>query len=268
MACDRSATITTQNILSQISIRLYSGAQNKTMNWIRNIFTRLEFITTILLKVLGALLLIAVIISFTDIPYNIYHWLGTHNSGTKGDPDLIVLLGGSGMPSADGLMRTYYAARTANEFPSVNVVIALPNDTTKDENSPELLMGRELMIRGVDGSRILYEPEGINTHAQAINIRNMYHHVPLDSFCLRLVTSPDHMFRAVRTFRKAGFAIVGGFATFEQDIEERKLVKRPGRKSEHQVLQLRYNMWNYLKYEIIILRECCAITYYKLRGWI
>ena len=33
-------------------------------------------------------------------------------------------------------------------------------------------------------------------------------------------------------------------------------------------LNIRYNMWSYLKYEITVMREWCAIAYYWIRGWI
>ena len=31
---------------------------------------------------------------------------------------------------------------------------------------------------------------------------------------------------------------------------------------------LRYNMWSYMQYEIIVLREYTAIAYYWVKGWI
>ncbi len=34
-----------------------------------------------------------------------------------------------------------------------------------------------------------------------------------------------------------------------------------------QSMQLRYQVWNHLKYEITFIREVFALTYYKLRGW-
>jgi hypothetical protein len=33
-------------------------------------------------------------------------------------------------------------------------------------------------------------------------------------------------------------------------------------------IEVRYQFWNHLKYEILITRELFALGYYKLRGWI
>ncbi|MFW6309729.1 MAG: hypothetical protein ACOC1D_01390, partial [Prolixibacteraceae bacterium] len=35
-----------------------------------------------------------------------------------------------------------------------------------------------------------------------------------------------------------------------------------------QSIQVRYQIWTHLKYEILIAREIMALAYYKLRGWI
>jgi uncharacterized SAM-binding protein YcdF (DUF218 family) len=92
----------------------------------------------------------------------------------------------------------------------------------------------------------------------------------LDTLVIRIVTSPEHMLRSVKVFRKNGFRYVGGQPTFEKDIREEMLRKKSqtGDIRQAPAVSLRYNMWNYLKYEITVLREYCAIAYYKLRGWI
>jgi hypothetical protein len=80
------------------------------------------------------------------------------------------------------------------------------------------------------------------------------------------------MYRAVRVFRKAGFVNVGGMPSFEKSIEEEILLKKHKNQKitdiESQQLNLRYNVWNYMKYEITVLREYTALAYYKFRGWI
>ncbi|MBA7535770.1 hypothetical protein ES705_28028 [subsurface metagenome] len=133
-------------------------------------------------------------------------------------------------------------------------------------------MAHELIIRGIDSTRLLFEKSGHNTRTQALKIIDMLGDFSVDSIAIRIVTSPDHMFRSVATFRKAGFKYVGGRPSFEQAIDEemllRKNITKDQLKTETRKLNLRYNMWNYLKYEIIVLREYCAIVYYKLRGWI
>jgi len=217
--------------------------------------------------ILGVLFFIVFILSFTDVPYYAYHRLGTTNSKIITKPDVIVVLGGSGMPSPDGLIRTYFASQTAMQYPATQVIIALPfneNDSLYQLN----LMANELIVRGVDSSRIKYEPIGFNTRSQALNIASMYKN-NLKNVSFIIVTSPEHMYRAIKTFKKAGLKVVGGVPTFENPPDSDK-VKDKSKSKDIRVksLSLRYNMWSYLNYELLVFREYFAISYYKIKGWI
>lgn len=219
-----------------------------------------------LLYTSGTLGLIFLVLSFTDLPYYAYHWLGTSNAKLQQKPDLIVMLGGNGMPSPDGLIRSYYTAQAALENKNAQVIVALPyceNDSLRELN----LARKELMMRGVDSARIAFEPLGFNTHSQAKNIAERF--ADKSKMTVLLVTSPEHMYRSVRTFLKAGFAKAGGMPTFEKPVDEEMVKDKdsaPGARVKN--LSLRYNMWSYMNYELLALREYCAITYYKLKGWI
>jgi uncharacterized SAM-binding protein YcdF (DUF218 family) len=84
-----------------------------------------------------------------------------------------------------------------------------------------------------------------------------------------LITSPEHMYRSIKTFEDVGFTDIAGNATFEKPLDEDKVKgKGKARGKEVENLGFRYNMWSYLQYEIIVLREYTAIAYYKLKGWI
>ncbi|MBN2485962.1 MAG: YdcF family protein [Bacteroidales bacterium] len=220
------------------------------------------------LRLLGWFSLIAIVLSFTDIPWYAYYWLGTKGAGLTKKPHYIVMLGGVGMPSPDDLMRTWFAAGAAHEVPESDVIVSFPPDTACGIYSPELLMARELVMRGIDSSRISFEKQGYSTRSQALKIMDMLNTNRPDTISMRIVTSPEHMFRAIRVFRKAGFGYVGGTPAFESSIDENKLIKGKFKKTEKRFLNIRYNMWSYLKYEITVIREFCAIAYYKLRGWI
>jgi uncharacterized SAM-binding protein YcdF (DUF218 family) len=220
------------------------------------------------IKFLGWISLIGIILSFTDIPFYVYYWLGTSGADLKQKPDYIVLLGGVGMPSPEDLMRTYFTAGAAKEVPDSKIIISFPPDTINKEFSPEILMAKELEMRGVDSSRIFFERLGYSTRTQAINIKNMLNSDRPDTVAIRIVTSPEHMFRAVRVFRKVGIGYVGGSPAFESAVDEDKLIRGRHKDTEKKLLNLRYNMWSYLKYEITVTREFCAIGYYKLRGWL
>jgi uncharacterized SAM-binding protein YcdF (DUF218 family) len=218
-------------------------------------------------SILGIISFIFFILSFTDIPYYAYYNLSIVKEKLPADPDVIVVLGGTGMPSPDGLIRTYYAAEAANKYKAASIIIALPYNET-DSLHQLNLMATELMIRGIDSSRITYEPYGFNTRSQALNIATLFEKRK-SQLSLLLITSPEHIYRSVKAFRKAGFTHVGGTAAFERPVDEEK-IKDNENTTDTRVksLDLRYNMWSYLHYELSVAREYCAIFYYKLKGWI
>lgn len=198
--------------------------------------------------------------------------MGTSQGEIKQKPDYMILLGGAGMPGAQNLMRAYYTSLLAHQYESAQVIIALPCDSNYINSSLELLK-RELILRGVNESRILFDSIGTNTRAQALYIASMSG-IQKDSVFICLVTCPDHMYRAIRVFQKAGFKNVNGVSAFEGYISSVLTYKDStlgGRKYVPDVggsISFRYQLWNHLKYEITILREFCAIAYYKLKGWI
>ena len=213
----------------------------------------------------GGFAFVFFVLSFTDLPYYAYHRLGTSNSKINKKPDLIVILGGGGMPSPDGLIRTYYGAHVAHEYPKADVIIALPYDMY-DSLYQLNLMAQELRLKGIDSLRIKFEPFGFNTHSQAENIAKCYN---TNEMSILIVTSPEHMYRAVRTFRKVGFLDVSGYPTFENPVAPEKIKDNiPSKDVRVKSLALRYNMWSYMNYELLVMREYFAILYYKIKGWI
>jgi uncharacterized SAM-binding protein YcdF (DUF218 family) len=218
-------------------------------------------------SITGIISFILFALSFTDIPYYAYADLSIAGGTLPADPDIIVVLGGAGMPSPDGLIRTYYAAEAATKYKAAVIIIALPYNET-DSLHQLKLMANELIIRGIDSSRITYEPMGFNTRSQALHIASMYGRKK-DRLTLLLISSPEHIYRSVKTFQKAGFTYVDGIAAFERPVDEEKIKdKENAEDTRIKSLNLRYNMWSYLHYELLVAREYCAIAYYKLKGWI
>lgn len=202
-------------------------------------------------------------LAFTDYPFYAYADLGTVESNYSESPEVIILLGGEGMPSADGLMRCYTAAEKALYYPETKIIIALPENKLSDEPfMASELMATELTMRGIDKTRISFERQGTNTHEQAVSILNTIE----SSKRLLIVTSPEHMTRAAACFKKEGFQFVGGSPAFEHDLTPESL-KEEGQ-SYTPSLAWRYNLWSYLQYEIRVGREYVALAYYRLRGWI
>jgi uncharacterized SAM-binding protein YcdF (DUF218 family) len=222
---------------------------------------------------MGVLFLMVLILSFTTLPYWGYYWLGTSQSKITGKPDYIVLLGGGGMPSESSLMRTFFVHRAAVESPESLIVISIPGDPT-DSLSTARLVAAELVLKGISPERILYEQTATNTRSEAIQLQQFNQEILTDKAIL-LVTSPEHMRRAVLVFKKAGFSKVNALPTFENAIEANLFFdddKLGGNKTLVPDIggntSVRYQFWNHLKYEILIAREMAAIAYYKLRGWI
>lgn len=227
-------------------------------------------ILRIFFVLLGILCLAVVAIAFTTLPFWGIHWLGTSKAELKWQPETIVLLGGGGMPSESNLMRGWFASQAARSFPEASLLIAMPGDL-KDSLSTPQLMKSELILRGVKPGQVIFETEGTNTRAQALNCEKM-----LDtSQTVLLITSPDHMRRAVLCFQKVGFERVNALPAFENATEANLTFSDDelgGRKTVApdvgQSIQVRYQVWNHLKYEIAFAREIMALAYYKVRGWI
>jgi uncharacterized SAM-binding protein YcdF (DUF218 family) len=252
-------------------------------------------ILKVLLLSTGIMAALMIILALTPAPFWTWYGLGTRYSGIHRPPDYIVLMGGGGMPSESGLIRCYYAAIAGNYFTRSKIIVALPGDIS-DSLSSIQLMKKELVLRGINPDRIMLEDSGTNTRAQAINIRkiitiddlrfpnstsqNLTNIVNQQSSIVNrrssilIVTSPEHLFRSVKTFKKAGFIRVDGLPAFDQAIESdinfnaRKLGGRKFIPDIGENITLRYQFWSQVNYEFLVIREWLAITYYWLNGWI
>ena len=239
--------------------------------------TKLKVKSIYFLKLLRNFLVIAgmfftmcVLIAFTTAPYWGYYWLGTSRSELRWEPKYIILLGGGGMPSQSNLMRSWYVARAKQSFPEAKVIVAMPGDAADSTSTPRK-MEEELRLRGVEESSIILEVRGTNTRSQALNCAGLVNY----KTPILLVTSPEHMRRSVLCFRKAGFEKVNAIPAFENAAEADFTFKDDelgGNKlllpDVGESMNMRYQVWNHLKYEILIIREMLALSYYKLRGWI
>jgi uncharacterized SAM-binding protein YcdF (DUF218 family) len=238
----------------------------------RNSFKNIQIFRLLrrILVLSGFLFILLVVLAFTTLPYWGYHWLGTSRSERKWKPEVIVLLGGSGMPSESNLIRSWFTASASRDCPDCPVLIVMPGDTADHHGTP-VKMRDELIIRGVTPQNIRFAAQGTNTRAQALECLTMVD--PQSS--LLLITSPEHMRRAVLCFRKAGFTKVNALPAFENASEadfsfidkelggRQTILPDVGNRT-----QVRYQVWNHLKYEILIARELAALAYYRIRGWI
>lgn len=215
--------------------------------------------------VFGCIAFVMAVLAFTRIPFDAHRWLGLA-AGECGTPaEVIVVLGGSGMPSGPELLRLHRAAELARSWPEAHVVVIHPGQ-------PEVLdvMFQELVLRGVAAERIDTINSGDNTREQALVLKRRYPTAP----SIALVTSPENTYRSVRAFRKVDRFQVCGSPAWDHamDHDFRYGHDRIGGKawapdvSGH--TDLRYNFWNYLKLEVTCLREGAAIGYYWMNDWV
>ena len=216
----------------------------------------LQFFGRTLVRMSAALFLVQLMLATPLLDGIVERWLKVPDAYATGIPEYIVVLGGGGIPSDTGLMRTYYGARHSLAFPDATVIVALPADEDPETSS----VGRmkdELVRRGVPASSILMETQGRNTHEQAERIRAMLGPGAID-VPVHIVTEGSHLRRSLLCFRKAGFSRVFGISTHNTgagaDVGTGTF--------------LRYTLWTNLQLQIRVLREIIATGIYKLRGWI
>ena len=222
----------------------------------------------IMVLVFGTLFISLSILAFTSLPYTTRAWLGKSlNSDKYFTPQYIIMLGGGGMPGEENLIRLYYTAEAAAIFPHAQIIVDHPYDSLVYAR-----MKNELIIHGVDSSRIHFEKLGLNTRAQALYTADQYPAAMHSKICI--VSSPEHIRRSILTFRKAGFTSLCGYGAVDVDMNIDLTVERlkvGGRRFIPDVdnnVGMRYNFWTYFKIEISCLREFVAISYYWAKGWI
>lgn len=219
-----------------------------------------------LLLALGVITALAAVLACTRVPYDLHRWLGLAGGACPPAPQVVVVLGGSGMPSGPELLRLHYGAAVAAEHPAARVLVVHPRDTAVMR-----AMVAELVLRGVDAGRIDTLMRGANTREQALAVGAYLGEraaVPL-----ALVTAPENMYRSLGAFRKAGLRGVGGVPAFDHAMFT-DLGYRHGRiggkkwvPDVSEDVGLRYNFWNYLKLEVTCVREYAAIAYYRVNDW-
>jgi len=210
----------------------------------------------VILYLAAALFFLQVAVAVMGLPPRLVTWMTAREEGLAEAPRTIVVLGGGGIPSESGLIRTYYGAVAGTEYRRARIVVSLPTDENPDTSS----VGRmrdELVMRGVPRGDILMEYRALNTHYQAEAIGKLLGAQAMDEPLL-LVTSPSHARRSVLCFRKAGFNQVGCMAADDTTAEA-----DPGRGAA-----VRYGFWRTLEMELRYAREFTALCYYRVRGWI
>lgn len=219
----------------------------------------------------GLFLILVVALAGTKFPWNWYGSMAHPGRNADRPPDVLVMMGGGGIPSESGLMRSWKAAEAARLFTNALVVIAMPDDGTE---TPTYGIGHELVLRGVDPARLRREPTGRNTREQAVAVFAMFQPAPERPLTLGLVTSPEHMKRTWLTFRKAGFDHLVALPSWPEAIkvDMRYDEAELGAPSLGGLVGgndfLKYKIWDNIGLMMRCTRETIAIWYYRAMGWI
>ncbi len=227
-----------------------------------------------LVKVCGVFFLCAVFAALLGLPWPVYRWLSMVHSDVEGTPDLIVMMGGGGIPSESGLTRAWQTAYEAAKYPKARVLVAMPFEPGEG-GAKRSAVQRELQLRGVSEARLLQEGHGRHSREQAVRVYELFKEQAEHTRVL-IVTSPEHVRRSVLAFRKAGFPKVRGRGTEDQQLDAKLEYGRDeaadsgsrGAPLVGQSLMVRYQFWNNLQIEVKVARELAALLYYKAKGWI
>ena len=238
---------------------------------IKKIKKALVRIISILLITAGCSLLLMAILATTSLPFWARYQLSSYHTEIVEDINTIVVMGAGGFPSETVLIRLWYTNELAQKYPEAQVVVTTPGDTL-DSKSTISQMVKTLTAWGIDSARIVLEAAGLNTRHQALLVKEIsdQHRITEP---MAIVSSPEHVFRSVRCFEKAGFEKVYGYPANDVMLETNLRIKSEklgGKTAIPDIgnsISIRYKFWDYLKYEIIVMREYLAIAYYWLNGW-
>jgi len=168
-------------------------------------------------------------------------------------PDVIVVLGGGGIPGESGLIRCYYAAEYARKWPAARIMVALPGRLGAAGGSVQK-MRDELVLRGIPQSSIQIECTGRNTYEQASQIYQLIG-VEGNTQTLAIISSLIHLRRAIGSFKKQGFENVFGLPAASVPLDT----------SMGKYQFVRYRFWQNLGWSISVFRELLALASYKWR---
>ncbi|MDA3928373.1 MAG: YdcF family protein [Prolixibacteraceae bacterium] len=222
--------------------------------------------------VLGLSFLIFLVLGLTSLPFWARYNLAEYDAFIPENPKTILVMGGGGFPSEALMMRLWYTKQLALKYPLTNVIITTPGNPS-DSLSTIFQMKQYLITNQISSSRILLENKGLNTRHQALLVYDLFKNKQFEE-PLVIVSSPSHMYRSIKCFKNVGFTAVSGQPTTSVMLETDLRIsgKELGGKllvpDTGNSISFRYRFWDYLKYEIEVMREYLAITYYKLNGWI
>ncbi len=218
----------------------------------------------------GIILLLINILALTPLPFYMHRSLGEdasweNDSTTQFTPDYIIMFGGAGMPSESNLIRLYYTAEIAGKLHKP-IILVHPEDSVCQAE-----MTKYLVNNGISSDSIIYMTGGSNTRSQSLSLVDSFPDI-ISANCL-IITAPEHLSRTLKCLRKCGLQNIRGIGAFENTVDfdlslDKQALKGNKYIPDVESTNLRYTFWNYLKLEIICIREYLATAYYWLKDWI
>jgi uncharacterized SAM-binding protein YcdF (DUF218 family) len=232
--------------------------QESILSKIIKIYAKLIRVLRLCMLVLGLSFLIFLVLGLTSLPFCARYTLAEYDAIIQENHKNILVL--------------WYTKQLALKYPLTNVIITTPGNPS-DSLSTIFQMKQYLITNQISSSRILLENKGLNTRHQALLVYDLFKNKQFEE-PLVIVSSPSHMYRSIKCFKNVGFTAVSGQPTTSVMLETDLRIsgKELGGKllvpDTGNSISFRYRFWDYLKYEIEVMREYLAITYYKLNGWI
>ena len=195
-------------------------------------------------NVLAVIGLLFVVATFTPID----GWWAQRLAGAWNDPpgEVLVVLGADTVRDVIGFSsywRSVYALRVWRQGGFRNVVVC---GGGKNQQGSAAAQMRDFMVtQGIPAAAIQVETQSRNTRENALNSKALLDQLPGRKI---LLTSDYHMFRAYRTFRKAGI-----------DVWPRPF---PDALKQSSSLANRWQVF------VGLCTETAKIGYYFVRGWI
>lgn len=222
----------------------------------------------------GCLFLAVLVLPLTHVPWSWYRSLAYPFRPEMTSPDILVMMGGGGVPSESGLMRSWKTAEAAIRYPTALVIIAMPLEDGEIEPGP---IAKEVIMRGVSPDRIMREPKGRNSREQALEVARMIPEILVkDNPVIGLITSPEHMKRTWYSFQRAGMTNLMVLPAWAESIEadlsydSRDLGEHGGAivNAVGGSNMIKYRYWDNLAIMVKCARESVAFIYYRMLGWV
>ncbi|HRH99664.1 MAG TPA: hypothetical protein PK006_01315 [Saprospiraceae bacterium] len=216
------------------------------------------------IKLLGFFTVFICVLAFSSMPYREFRRLSVVEPRSSFVPQWIICLSGNEYPSPDALGLFFELGACIKKYPHAQSIYSFPCNSNCDSKKAALI--EELKLRTDSLTHFSIFTEGYNSYSQLYKIAEQLN---FKTDAIMLIAPAPHTFRSIAVLKKMGFTNVCGYSSLSIPFSNEELSQISKMPYGRQVpMDLRYNFWNYLKYEIEIGREWIALLYYKINGWI